>query len=210
MNTLAPFHTRSNASRVSWASVPAFSVTKLVRLTGEMLEAGARLCSWFGVPDPDHDGTILVAVLAMDAESVLGVARSETVRGSYPSLTARNPQAHLFEREVWEQHGLVPLGHPWLKPVRHTNGNAPANAPFFRVDGGEVHEVAVGPVHAGVIEPGHFRFQCTGERVHHLEIQLGYQHRGVEDALKGGPDLRTIHYFETLAGDTTIGHTTAG
>ena len=59
---------------------------------------------------------------------------------------------------------------------------------FFRVEGEEVHEVAVGPVHAGVIEPGHFRFQCHGERVFHLEISLGYQHRGVERALVGGPD----------------------
>ena len=54
---------------------------------------------------------------------------------------------------------------------------------FFRVEGEEIHEVAVGPVHAGVIEPGHFRFQCHGEQVFHLEISLGYQHRGVERAL---------------------------
>ncbi len=80
---------------------------------------------------------------------------------------------------------------------------------FFRVEGEEVHEVAVGPVHAGVIEPGHFRFQCHGEDVFHLEISLGYQHRGVERALVGGPDQRTPHFMETLAGDTTIGHATA-
>src|SRR5207244_2284549 len=75
--------------------------------------------------------------------------------------------------------------------------------------GEEVREVAVGPVHAGVIEPGHFRLQCHGEQVMHLEISLGYQHRGVERALRGGPDKRTIHLMETLAGDTTIGHATA-
>jgi len=72
-----------------------------------------------------------------------------------------------------------------------------------------VHEVAVGPVHAGIIEPGHFRFQCHGEEVFHLEISLGYQHRGVEHALVGGPDKRSIHYMETLAGDTSVGHATA-
>jgi Ni,Fe-hydrogenase III large subunit len=83
------------------------------------------------------------------------------------------------------------------------------DAQFFRVEGEEVHEVAVGPVHAGVIEPGHFRFQCHGETVLHLEISLGYQHRGVERALLGGPDVRSIHYAETLAGDTTVGHATA-
>src|SRR5260370_7906752 len=80
---------------------------------------------------------------------------------------------------------------------------------FYRVEGDEVHEVAVGPVHAGVIEPGHFRFQCHGENVFHLEISLGYQHRGVERAMIGGPNPRSIHYAETLAGDTTIGHCTA-
>ena len=64
-------------------------------------------------------------------------------------------------------------------------------------------------MHAGVIEPGHFRFQCHGEQVFHLEISLGYQHRGVERALVGGPNKRTIHYMETLAGDTTVGHATA-
>ena len=80
---------------------------------------------------------------------------------------------------------------------------------FFRVEGEEIHEVAVGPVHAGIIEPGHFRFQCHGEEVLHLEISLGYQHRGVERSLVGGPDKRTIHTMETLAGDTTIGQATA-
>jgi len=79
----------------------------------------------------------------------------------------------------------------------------------MRIEGEEIHEVAVGPVHAGIIEPGHFRFQCHGEQVFHLEISLGYQHRGVEKALIGGPDKRTIHYMETLSGDTTIGHSLA-
>ena len=51
---------------------------------------------------------------------------------------------------------------------------------FFRIEGEEIHEVAVGPIHAGIIEPGHFRFQCHGEKVYHLEISLGYQHRGIE------------------------------
>jgi hypothetical protein len=77
------------------------------------------------------------------------------------------------------------------------------------VDGPEVHEVAVGPVHAGIIEPGHFRFQCAGEEVLHLEIALGYQHRGVEEALTGGPHRATISQMETVAGDTTIAHATA-
>jgi Ni,Fe-hydrogenase III large subunit len=64
-------------------------------------------------------------------------------------------------------------------------------------------------VHAGVIEPGHFRFQCHGEQVFHLEIALGFQHRGIEEMLLGGPDARTIHLVETLSGDATVAHATA-
>jgi Ni,Fe-hydrogenase III large subunit len=74
------------------------------------------------------------------------------------------------------------------------------------VEGTEVHEVAVGPVHAGIIEPGHFRFQCFGEEVLHLEISLGYQHRGVEKMVQGGPYQVTLKQMETVAGDTTVGH----
>jgi Ni,Fe-hydrogenase III large subunit len=118
-------------------------------------------------------------------------------------------QAHLFERELQEQHGLTPEGHPWPKPVRQTHGGAPALRDFFRVDGREVHEVAVGPVHAGIIEPGHFRFQCAGEEVIHLEIGLGYQHRGIERALTGGPHRATMSQMEAASGDATIGHASA-
>ena len=97
---------------------------------------------------------------------------------------------------------------PGALPGRAVAGRI-GDTQFFRVEGEEIHEVAVGPVHAGVIEPGHFRFQCHGETVLHLEISLGYQHRGIEQALLGGPDKRSIHYAETLAGDTTMGHATA-
>jgi Ni,Fe-hydrogenase III large subunit len=147
------------------------------------------------------------------------------VRGEeFPSLTPACPQVHLFEREIAEQFGLRAAGHPWFKPVRFhrsyraghevfldpdAKGDAIGVMDFYRVEGDEVHEVAVGPVHAGVIEPGHFRFQCHGENVFHLEISLGYQHRGVERALIGGPDARSIHYAETLAGDTSVGHAMA-
>jgi hypothetical protein len=114
-----------------------------------------------------------------------------------PKPTRHGPECepfHLFEREIAEQYGIRPEGHPWLKMVRyHPNyadkpkmSSAMTTAkisPAIRLlcrRGDEIHEVAVGPVHAGVIEPGHFRFNCIGERVLHLEIQLGYQHRGVE------------------------------
>lgn len=184
--------------------------------------AGWRVVSYFAHAAA---GTVeLHAILADDRSSTLVALRTRADGGTFPSLAGECPQVHLFEREIAEQAGLRPAGHPWLKPVRfhrsyrpgHDAWNRPEGVPlvpgdidFYRVEGGEVHEVGVGPVHAGVIEPGHFRFQCHGEEVFHLEISLGYQHRGVERALAGGPDRRTIHYVETAAGDTTVGHTLA-
>jgi Ni,Fe-hydrogenase III large subunit len=183
---------------------------------------GGRLVSFFGMPEPDNR-VRLVAILARTEEPTLVVTSTE-VGESYPALTPDLPQAHLFEREIAEQWGVRPEGHPWLKPVRyHRSYRAgrdawdraegepflPGVADFFEVEGEEVHEVAVGPVHAGVIEPGHFRFQCHGERVIHLEIALGYQHRGVERSLEGGPDKRTIHLVEAVAGDSAVGHALA-
>ncbi len=184
--------------------------------------AGGRIAALFGEA-LESDNVRVIAVLAHGDEGILSVL-STVVADAYPALAPECAQAHWFEREIAEQFGVRPLGHPWLKPIRflpsyrdgehghlHANdGRAlPGMTEFFAVAGEEVHEVAVGPVHAGVIEPGHFRFQCHGENVLHLEISLGYQHRGVERALVGGPTKRTIHYMETLAGDTSIGHATA-
>jgi Ni,Fe-hydrogenase III large subunit len=164
---------------------------------------GLRVVAYFGAAEAD--GVRLHLVLADDPGAALAAGTTAVRGGSFPSLAERCPQVHLFEREIAEQHGLRAEGHPWPKPVRFQ----PPVTDFYRVDGAEVHEVGVGPVHAGVIEPGHFRFQCHGEEVFHLEISLGYQHRGIERALAGGPDRRSIHLLETAAGDTTIGHATA-
>jgi Ni,Fe-hydrogenase III large subunit len=207
MNSPQEFHLLSNGASLPWAEVPEWPAAQLVEATAAELARGGRLCAWFGVPE--NSGVRLVAVVAFDADNTLAVARSEPVTNSYPSLTLLQPQAHLFEREVWEQHDLTPEGHPWLKPVRAQNGDQPVQGRFFRVEGREIHEVAVGPVHAGIIEPGHFRFQCNGEEVLHLEIALGYQHRGLEEAIIGGPHPVTVNQMETIAGDTTIGHATA-
>ena len=207
MNREGRFALLANGTALPWAEVPEWPVTDYVRMAAGELDRGGRLCSWFGVPEGAD--LRLVAVVAFDAGNTLAVGRSCPCSGSYPALTLQHPQAHLFEREVWEQHGLVPEGHPWLKQARGEAGSSPGVISFFHVGGGEIHEVAVGPVHAGIIEPGHFRFQCAGEEVLHLEIALGYQHRGVEAALVGGPHRATIHQLETVAGDTTVAHATA-
>ncbi|HLE85186.1 MAG TPA: hydrogenase [Thermoanaerobaculia bacterium] len=164
---------------------------------------GLRVVAYFGAAEAG--GVRLYLVLADDPGATLAAGTTAVRGGSFPSLAERCPQVHLFEREIAEQHGVRAEGHPWPKPVRFQ----PPVTDFYRVDGAEVHEVGVGPVHAGVIEPGHFRFQCHGEEVFHLEISLGYQHRGIERALVGGPDRRSVHLLETAAGDTTIGHATA-
>ena len=193
------------------AGVPRLALAELQAAVLDGAQRGDRVAALFGAAE--REGVSLLAVLASDRDGSLRIGRSEPLRGSFPALTPALPAVHLFEREIFEQHGLRPEGHPWLKPVRFPpRDGAPAPigiADFYRVEGDEVHEVAVGPVHAGVIEPGHFRFQCHGETVLHLEISLGYQHRGVERAVVAGPDKRRLHYFETLAGDTTIGHATA-
>lgn len=185
-------------------------------------ESGGRIVALLGNPQQSQS-VRLIAVVAQASTGTLSAYATQG-RDRYPALTPDLPQVHWFEREIAEQWGLVPEGHPWLKPIRfhrsyrgghdawsRTLGDdiLPCVGNFFRVNGEEVHEVAVGPVHAGVIEPGHFRFQCHGEIVYHLEVSLGYQHRGVEPALVGGPNKRTIKYMETLAGDTSIGHASA-
>jgi len=207
MSTSTAFALLANASCLPWSEVPEWSPSDFVAATAAELSRGGRLCAWFGVPE---DGsTRLVAVIAFDADNTLAVGRSSPFRAAYESLTALHPQAHLFEREVYEQHHLRPLGHPWLKPVRHYPEGGPGCMEFFRFSGSEIHEVSVGPVHAGIIEPGHFRFQCDGEEVLHLEIALGYQHRGVEEALTWGLHKNSFSLLETVSGDSSLGHASA-
>ncbi|MCC6678129.1 MAG: NADH-quinone oxidoreductase subunit C [Phycisphaerales bacterium] len=215
--------TFGNAEPVELGAVPELAPDEFGRAVVAAADGGLRVGAYFGTAE-GQDGVRLYAILLDDLTGSIHGACTAFPLGPFPSLTRECPQVHLFEREIAEQFGIEPVGHPWLKPVRFhpsytgrpqpwagSDGRSPpvGITNFFRVDGDEVHEVAVGPVHAGVIEPGHFRFQCHGEDVFHLEISLGYQHRGIERRLTGGPGRRTIHYLETLAGDTTVGHTTA-
>ncbi|HUI28112.1 MAG TPA: NADH-quinone oxidoreductase subunit C [Candidatus Kryptonia bacterium] len=210
-----------NGEPIDLSSLPQLAVVEFRDVVIREVAAGARLAAFFG--RPTGSTVRLIAVLARGDTGTLTLYTAD-VGDSYPALTPECSQAHWFEREIAEQCGVRPDGHPWLKPIRfhpsYRSGHdawsratrheiLPSVTDFFRVQGDEVHEVAVGPVHAGIIEPGHFRFQCHGEDVLHLEISLGYQHRGVERALVGGPSKRTIHYMETLAGDTSVGHATA-
>ena len=133
----------------------------------------------------------------------------------YPSFTAKNLAFHVFEREMHEKLGIRYSDHPWLKPLRFPADTAQKEStidkyPFYRIESEELHEVGVGPIHAGVIEPGHFRFICNGEQILHLEIQLGYQHRGIEPLFLRKKTLLQRHILaESIAGDSVVGHTTA-
>ena len=133
----------------------------------------------------------------------------------YQSFSAHNLAFESFEREIHENFGIAYTDHPWLKPVRYANNRADksktiANYPFYSIASEELHEVGVGPIHAGIIEPGHFRFICNGEQILHLEIQMGYQHRGIEQLfLEKKKLLQRVTLAESIAGDTAVGHTTA-
>ncbi len=208
-----------NGTSLPLGEIPAYDAERFFAAVGDAAGGGLRVASFFGVPAGDGQ-TALYALFASKAEGALGIL-STRVDDSFPSLVHRFPQLSFFEREIAEQFGVVPVGHPWFKPLRFhrawTPGRdawaRPENAAisvgvmdYYRVEGEEVHEVAVGPVHAGIIEPGHFRFQCHGEQVFHLEISLGYQHRGIERQQVGGPHPKTPFHMEAAAGDTTVGH----
>ena len=199
-----------NGQAIPLSRVPLLPLADLRAAVIAAPEHGQRVAGLFGVPVVGG-GVELHAVLAAEEEGVLHLGRAAVLGASYPSMTPECPEVHLFEREIAELHGVAAEGHPWPKPLRFSREGGPQIGvmDYYRVKGDEIHEVAVGPVHAGVIEPGHFRFQCHGEQVFHLEISLGYQHRGVERALLGGPHPRTIHQMETVAGDTSVGHATA-
>lgn len=162
----------------------------------------ARLVALFG-SDQKGGGVRAYCILGADHTQTLFMGATDfgSTERHYESLTPQLLQAHLFERELYEEYQIMPTRHPWIKPVRMHHPY-----PFYKVDGEEVHEVAVGPVHAGIIEPGHFRFQCHGETILNLEIRLGYQHRGVEDLMRNRDETRRAVVAESVAGDTVIGH----
>jgi Ni,Fe-hydrogenase III large subunit len=213
-----------NGQAIARSLVPQVAFDEFRGAIVEGVAGGQTVAAFFADVPAGSSRVDLYAVLGDSSRGLLRVGMAPLGSDRYPALTPGCPQLHLFEREIAEQYGVCPEGHPWLKPVRFqrayggvdrdgatplSGSPLPGVADYYRIEGEEVHEVAVGPVHAGVIEPGHFRFQCHGEEVFHLEIALGYQHRGVEHALAGGPDRRTIHTMETLAGDTSVGHATA-
>jgi Ni,Fe-hydrogenase III large subunit/Ni,Fe-hydrogenase III component G len=148
---------------------------------------------------------------------------------SYPSIAAKYPAANWFEREVMDYFGLIPEGHPNLARVAlHDDWPEGAWAlrkdfpddrvvprvagdfhPFRPVTGEGVFQVPVGPVHAGIIEPGHFRFGVAGEPILYLQLRLFYVHKGTEKRFERLPWRHGVFLAESISGDTSVGHALA-
>jgi Ni,Fe-hydrogenase III large subunit len=196
--------------------IPVLEYERFYELVADMLADERYHClSYFC--HRSGEGLKFVCCIADDGSGTIRILSHEKMDDGTPvrSLAASSYAMHIFEREIHEAYGVKFEGHPWLKPVRYPHDRADRlsvmdNYPFYEIEGEELHEVGVGPIHAGVIEPGHFRFICNGEKVLHLEIQLGYQHRGLEKLItESGSSVRRSLLAEDIAGDTAVGHSLA-
>ncbi len=189
------------------ADLPILPAPEFTRTLARRVGEGAGVLTYYGRPGDTDDEVTLTAAL-FDADG-LQLLRGAAQRGhALYAITKDLPRFQAYEREIHEQHGLVFEGHPWLKPMRFEGRNLGRmnDYAFYSIDGKEVHEVNVGPIHAGVIEPGCFRFSCHGEVVYHLEIHNGYQHRGVEQLLLQRPLGHLPPLVERIAGDSSIAY----
>ncbi|MDD5731188.1 MAG: NADH-quinone oxidoreductase subunit C, partial [Candidatus Omnitrophica bacterium] len=143
---------------------------------------------------------------------------------SFESLSRSIYSASLFEREIKEMFGIEPKGNPDLRRLNlhdevWPQGNYPLRKDFkeieaqglgeyrfSRVDGEGIFEVPVGPVHAGIIGPGHFRFSVAGEPIINLETRLGFTHRGVEKLFEGKAYPQAASFAECVTGDSSFAH----
>jgi hydrogenase-4 component G len=133
------------------------------------------------------------------------------VTGPVPSLTPMTPAASWHEREVHERFNVEFPGHPALTPLLHHAGadDVRQDSQFLEVQGEGVCEVPVGPVHAGIIEPGHFRFSVVGDTVLHLQLKLFYTHKGTERLFEHMPATEAVPLAESVSGDNCFSHAVA-
>ncbi|MBW4050808.1 MAG: Ni,Fe-hydrogenase III large subunit [Proteobacteria bacterium] len=143
------------------------------------------------------DRGILIIELPLESAAACAIPQAD-----YPGIEALFPCASRMQRAMAETSGLRssdPDRRPWLRHPPEAYG-------FIRVEGEGVHEIAVGPVHAGTIEPGHFRFSVVGEKVLRLEERFGYKHKGVERRFAGMPLLEGHRLAARIAGDSTVAY----
>lgn len=164
----------------------------------------------------------LVHVAVREASTgTTGIFSIEAVDGRFPALGKLCRPARRLERAIRDMTGLMPDGAPdlrlWLDHGR-TASVGPEGRPtvspatpysFQPVEGESLHQIPVGPVHAGIIEPGHFRFTCNGETIVRLEERLGYVHKGIEDLMAGAPLERAAKLAGRVSGDSTVAYATA-
>jgi Ni,Fe-hydrogenase III large subunit len=206
-----------NGQSIGFEDLIILTYNEFSKVTLSLLEKVENHCvSYFAFPQ-NRDLQFIMAI-ANDVEgdiAILSHVLKPEEKKELDSLTRRNYALHIFEREIHENFGVEFAGHPWQKPVRFAsdrfNKNLKINDyPFYSIKSEELHEVGVGPIHAGIIEPGHFRFICNGENVLHLEIQLGWQHRGLEQLITGKKKMLQRNILaENISGDSVIGHTIA-
>lgn len=186
-------------------------------------EDGCRLTALWGARTTGFCGIFS----AFSLKGSLRVARLPVADGrpSFPSISGLFPAAARMERAVRDLFGMDPEGlsdpRPWLDhgtwakspPVSeaevHESSGALGEYRFVPVEGEGVHEIPVGPVHAGVIEPGHFRFQVVGEKVLRMEERLGFVHKGIDALYRGASWEKGVRLSGRVSGDTTVGHAMA-
>lgn len=163
-----------------------------------------------------------MALATPDADEIAVVSLA-CADGRFPSVGQSHPPAIRLERAIADLFGLQPVGavdgRPWLDHGRwgrrHPLGAAAADAgagdayDFLPVEGDSLHQIPVGPVHAGIIEPGHFRFTANGETVVRLEERLGYVHKGVDGLMQGADIARAARLAGRVSGDSTVAYSVA-
>ena len=161
------------------------------------------------------DGALVhMALREADRIAVATIAAGQ----GYPSVAQHHPPALRLERALATLTGLVPEGlpdtRPWLDlgkwPLRQPLGGhlpaAPVDYPFLAAEGEGLHQIPVGPVHAGIIEPGHFRFTANGETVVRLEQRFGYVHKGIDALMVGAPLDRAARLAARVSGDSSVAY----
>jgi Ni,Fe-hydrogenase III large subunit len=161
--------------------------------------ADVTLLSLWGEPERVH-------MAVFDNEIV--VLSLDCADGSYPSVGALHPPAIRLERAARDLFGLDPVELPDTRPWLD-HGSNPTAYPFLPVEGESLHQIPVGPVHAGIIEPGHFRFTADGETVVRLEQRLGYVHKGIDGLMHGATIAQAARLAGRTSGDSTVAYALA-
>ena len=198
---------------------PRFAVDEAGwRIAGEGLRDGRyTLLGYWAAPGRVH---LALTDAPLDEICVISL---ECAGGRFPSIAAGFPPAGRMERAIADIHGLhaedAPDRRPWLNHGRWTPrsaagpdavfANPQTDYPFLPVEGESLHRIPVGPVHAGIIEPGHFRFTASGETVVRLEERLGYVHKGIEALMAGASIEKAARLVGRVSGDSTVAYAIA-